>query len=229
VFVETVAGLLQKIRRRAADVLSAALRNPTTEVTVAGSHNPRVGDAFLRVRHGARDPAWGVFLFTYEWYTRVYYNGLAVLGDWFITHAGRRLDGPLVNQKTSQQSAIDLLQQTYGKTPDDLGVCQPAAAVNLTWLRRRCPFSDGHEVDVVAGVIARPFPGYVCFLPHPGTGAADWLPRRGSYAYVYTADMGKKLTPTYDLAAARAEAERYAALRRPALQPERQSTESSEL
>jgi hypothetical protein len=58
----TAAGLLQKIRSRAADVLSAALRNPTTEVTVAGSHNPRVGDAFLRVRHGARDPAWGVFL-----------------------------------------------------------------------------------------------------------------------------------------------------------------------
>lgn len=202
------AGLKRRIQARAAEVLAAAVRG--VQVTAVDS-TQRGGDTYLTVRQGALSSRWTLFLDSYAWYSRIYHRGLAVLGDWFITHAGRWNDGPTTGTKTAQQTAVDLLVREFDKTPEDLGVCQPAAAVSLTWLRRPCPFVAGREIDTVAGVIARPFPGVTYFLPYPNAGSSEWKPGHGSHSYVYKLKTDYALPKPVDLAAARAESELYLA------------------
>jgi hypothetical protein len=203
------AGLPEKIKQRAAEVLAAALGgNRSVDVNAYSADNP-AGVCQLNVRVASFGAAWAVHLDPYGWFSRIYYRGLSVLGDWFVTNATRW-------DKAEQQDGVELIRREYNKTSMDLGVCQPATAVSLTWLRRPCGFSGGRSVDVVAGVIARPFPGASWFLPLPKWGSDAWSPRANSYHTVYKFENpGKTLAKPYTTAKARELAREYAATRLP--------------
>lgn len=203
------AGLPEKIKQRAAEVLAAALGGGRGVDVNAYSVDAAAGACQLNVRNSSFDAAWNVFLDPYAWFSRIYFRGLSVLGDWFVTNATRW-------DRAEQQEGVSLVTCEYKKTPMDLGVCQPATAVNLTWLRRPCGFSGGRAVDVVAGVIARPFPGASWFLPLPKWSADSWSPRANSYHTVYRFEHpGKALAKPYTIASVRELAREYAATRLP--------------
>lgn len=198
-----------KIKTRAAEVLAAALGDGVRVNVNWTSTDVAAGECQLNVRSGVFAASWGVYLDPCAWFSRIYHHGLHVLGDWFVTNATRW------HGKVDQQEGVDLVVREYNKTPSALGVCQPATAVNLTWLRRPCTFSGGRVADVVAGVIARPFPGAAWFLPLPKWGADAWSPRVSSHYATYKFDLNTQLAKPYTTEKAREAARQYAATRLP--------------
>lgn len=201
------AGLPAKIGRRAAAVLQAALRvrstpadrDTTGDITVSLHRPPLDETCHLAVKFAARGLQWLVEIDTYTWYARLYTEGLAVLGDWFLT------DATVTPGRERQQPTVVQACRVTEEVPRS---CQYAEAVNLTLLgRERAANENSHNPPQAVGVIVRPFPGGDFFYPVPNLGVDDISSNRQSAAYTLSAN--RALTKPYTMAEARKAAADY--------------------